>query len=199
MQPLVLQPFQLLFMQKSDCWSGCVGTGPEVSFCIRFYTGICFLLIRCLVSKQLLIQCCHSVIEGNSIVFLVLYVAVFNKPLDNLCYFKYREWCFNPWMSGLNAVLQLSFFASVVSRVVIKVLSPKAAKWSQHCKSLCYSKEQSSWREQTDRVNVPSIFMTVLEVLEFIRVTLDTIWYFNRKVYTINYYIYIYIYLINSY
>lgn len=196
MQPLVLQSFQLLFMQKSDCWSGCVGTGPEVSFCIGFCTGfgslLCFVLIRCLVSKQLLIQCCNSVTEDNSIVFLVLYVAVFNKPLDNLCRFKYREWCFNRWMSQLKSILQLSFFASVVSRVVIEVLSPKAAKLSQHYKSLYYSKGKSSWRGQIDSFNFTSIFMTILEVLEFIGVTLDTIWYFNRKVYTINYYIYIF-------
>lgn len=69
----------------------------------------CFVLIRCLVSKQLRIQCCNSVTEDHSIVFLVLYVAVFNKPLDYPCYFKHREWWFNPWMSQLKAILHLSF------------------------------------------------------------------------------------------
>lgn len=44
---------------------------------------------------------------------------------------------------------------------------------------------------RTDSFNFSSIFMTILEVLEFIGVTLETIWYFNRKVYTINNYIYI--------
>lgn len=43
---------------------------------------LCFGLMRCLVSKQLLMQCCNSVTEDHSIVFLVLRVAVFNKPLD---------------------------------------------------------------------------------------------------------------------
>lgn len=83
-QPLLMQPFQLLLVQKADCWSGSISTSREVSFCIGFCKGfgslLCFVLIRCLVSKQLLIQCCNSVTEDNSIVFLVLYVAVFNKP-----------------------------------------------------------------------------------------------------------------------
>lgn len=37
--------------------------------------------------------------------------------------------------------------------------------------------------------------MAILEVLEFLGVTLDTMWYFNRKIYAINNYIY----LIKSY
>ena len=78
-------------------------------FCMGFGSLLCFVLIRCLVSKQLLIQSCDSVTEDHSIVFLALYVAVFNKPSDYPCYFKYREWCFNSWMSQLKAILHLSF------------------------------------------------------------------------------------------
>lgn len=93
--------------------AGAVQVGRSLFFWIRFCTGfgslLCFVLIRCLVSKQLLTQCCNSVTEDHSIVFLVLYVAVFNKALDYPCYFKYREWCFNPWMSQLKAIPHLSF------------------------------------------------------------------------------------------
>lgn len=78
-------------------------------YCMGFGSLLCFVLIRCLVFNQLLIQCCNSVTEDHSIVFLVLYVAVCNKPLDYPGYFKYREWCFNPWMSQLKAILHLSF------------------------------------------------------------------------------------------
>jgi len=79
------------------------------------------------ISKQLLIQCCNSVTEDHSIVFLVLYVAVFNKPLDYPCCFKHKEWCFNPWMPQLKAVLHLSFFAGVLLGIVIKVPALKMA------------------------------------------------------------------------
>lgn len=68
-----------------------------------------FCLIRFLVSKLLLIHCCNSVTEDHSIVFLALCVAVFNKPLDYPCYFKYREWCFKPWVSQLKAILHQCF------------------------------------------------------------------------------------------
>lgn len=104
-QLLLPWPFQLLLMRKSDCWSGCFRTSWVVvsffwlRYCMGFGSLLCFVLIRCLVFKQLLIQCCNSVTEDHSIVFLVLYVAVFNKPLDYPGYFKYREWCFSPWMS----------------------------------------------------------------------------------------------------
>lgn len=63
--------------------------GGRSRFQIKFFTGfgslLCFGLIRCLVSQQLLIQCCNSITEDHSIVLLVLYVAVFNKPLDDPC------------------------------------------------------------------------------------------------------------------
>lgn len=68
-----------------------------------------FCFNKVLGIQTALIQCCNSVTEDHSIVFLVLYVAVFNKPLDYPCYFKYREWCFNPWMSQLRPILHLSF------------------------------------------------------------------------------------------
>lgn len=90
--------------------------------------------------------------------------------------------------------------ASVLLGIVIKALALKIAPLSLQEFLLDQRAEQMNRAHGLFQFLI--IFMAILEVLEFIRVTLDTICYLNRKICTINNYVYLiksyYIVLLNS-
>lgn len=83
--------------------------------------------------------------------------------------------------------------ASVLLGIVIKALALKIAPLS--LQEFLLEKRAEQLNRAHGYFQFSIIFMAILALLEFIRVTLDTIWYFNRKIYIINNYIY----LIKSY